>query len=95
MFTLKLDREPTTLDKVIELALAELEQISPDSEQYATVVNQVVKLHALKTNDSPKRVSPDALVSAAASLLGILLIVNFERVHVVTTKALGILPKIA
>lgn len=94
MFTLKLDREPSHLDKVIDLALIELEALGPETEQYATVVNQLVKLHAMKTQESPKRVSPDALVSAAASLFGILLIVNFERVHVVTTKALGILPKI-
>lgn len=93
MYKLKFDREPSHLDKVIDAVLSELDQLSPESEQYATVVNQLVKLHAMKTHESPKSVTPDALVSAVASILGILLITNYERVHVVTTRALGILPK--
>jgi hypothetical protein len=93
MFKLKIDREPSHLDTVIDRILSELDQLDPASEQYATVVNQLVKLHSMKTHEGPKRVSPDALVAAGASLLGIIIMVNYERVHVFTTRALGILPK--
>jgi hypothetical protein len=95
MFTLKLDREPTGLETAIDNLLKELAGPAADSNEYAKMIDQLVKLHGLKTNESPRRPSPDALISALASIAGILLIVNFERVHVVTTKALGILPKVS
>lgn len=95
MFTLKLDREPTGLEKAIDNVLSEMDGLSADSDEYAKMVNQLVKLHSMKTHESPRRPSPDALLSALASVASILLIVNFERVHVVTSKALGFVPKIA
>lgn len=95
MFTLKFDNEPTGIEKAIDAVLVQLDDLSADSEEYAKMVNQLSKLHEMKTKESPRRPSPDALVSAAASLLSVLLIVNYERVHVVTTRALGIIPKVS
>lgn len=95
MFTLKFDPEPTGIEKAIDAVLAEMVDLSAESEEYAKMVNQLSKLHEMKTKESPRRPSPDALVSAAASLLSVLLIVNYERVHVVTTRALGIIPKVS
>lgn len=39
-------------------------------------------------------VHPDALVGAAATFLGILVIMGYERGHVIATKAFSLLPKI-
>lgn len=93
MFTLKFDTEPTGIEKAIDAVLSEMENETADSDRYATMVNQLVKLHEMKTKEGRRRPSPDAVVSAVASLLGIVLIVNYERVHVVTTRALGFIPK--
>jgi hypothetical protein len=65
MFTLKLDREPTGLETAIDNLLKELAGPAADSNEYAKMVDQLVKLHGLKTNESPRRPSPDALISAA------------------------------
>lgn len=95
MFKLKFDSEPTGIEKAIDALLSELESESADSDTYAKMVNQLQKLHDMKTKETSRRPSPDALVSAAASIVGILLIVNYERVHVVTTRALGLIPKVS
>jgi hypothetical protein len=95
MFNLKFDPEPTGIEKAIDALLSELESESAVTEDYAKMVNQLSKLHEMKTKESPRRPSPDALVSAAASIFGILLIVNYERIHVVTTRALGLIPKVS
>lgn len=95
MFKLKIDREPTGLEKAIDNVLSEMGNETAESERYATMVDQLVKLHAMKTTERLRLPSPDAVVSALASIFGIILIVNYERVHVVTSKALGFVPKLS
>lgn len=41
----------------------------------------------------PDRVTKDALVAAGASILGIALIINYERLNVIASKALGFVLK--
>lgn len=93
MFTLKFDREPSGIEKAIDAVLSEMENLNADSDEYAQMVNQLVKLHDMKTKEGRRRPSPDSLVSAAASIIGIALIVGYERAHVVTSRAIGFVPK--
>lgn len=95
MFTSKTPVEPTPLEKEMTNVLSHLEGINPASDEYATVLDKLEKLNALKEpqKEPKKRISPDALVSAGASLLGIVLILSYEQTHVVTTKALSFITK--
>ena len=93
MFTKKTQTEPTKLETVINTLLSAMETVSPSSEEYSAMADQVAKLYKLKETDSPDRVSKDALIAAGASILGILLILNFERLGVVTSKAVGFVTK--
>lgn len=81
--------EPTGIDLAIDHVLSEMAGPSTDSEEYAQMVDQLVKLHELKTTEGRPRISPDTLATISANLLGILMIVGYERVHVMTSKALG------
>lgn len=85
--------QPTKLDETIDEALAQLKGIEVGSAEYTTKMDQITKLYALKEKNSPKRVSPDALALIAGNLAGIVLILNYERAHVVTSKALGFVLK--
>jgi len=86
--------EKTNLDRAIDDLYREMDDLNGDSQEYASMADQLVKLHALKMNESSRRVSPDVRASIIANLLGILIIVTHERVHVVTTKALGFIKKL-
>lgn len=91
-FTFK-KSEPTSLENEIERLLVELTDTKPTDAEYAVVADQLSKLYKLKEIDSKKRVSPDALAAAATNLVGILLILNFEHAHVLTSKAASFVMK--
>lgn len=82
------------LKEAIELALAELKQHDPDTEEYATILTQIERLFALDAPDKRDKVSKDGLVAVGGNLLGIGMILSWEQVHVITSKALGFVPKI-
>lgn len=77
------------LESVIDNVLSEMVSVDAGSAEFEKMTDQLVKLHKMKTDDRPPRVSPDVLATVAANLAGILIIVGHERFHIVTSKALG------
>lgn len=92
--TIQRPTEKTGLEKAIDDVLNEMSTLTAETEEYARMVDQLAKLHAMKTADSRPRVSPDTLATIAANLTGILIIVSHERAHIITTKALGFVKKL-
>ena len=91
MFTLTPER--TKLQVSIDRAHETLQRLDPASEEYGIALDRLVKLHKMEDDNRPRSASPDTIVSAAASLLGILLILHYERTEIVTTKAMSFVPK--
>lgn len=94
MFNPKTQTEKTGLEEAIDSALTDLKGYTADQEEHSAIVDQLTKLYAIKDQESPKRVSPDTLVTVGANLLGVLVIIKHEQVNVITSKALAFLPKI-
>lgn len=84
----KASAESIKLSETIEEALAEL---NPHDDDYLDKVKAVETLYKLKDIDRPQRVSPDTVAIVSGNLAGILLILSYERGHVMATKALGFL----
>jgi hypothetical protein len=80
----------TGLEKAINDILVQMSTTSPDNKEYSAMCDQLVKLYELKKIDLPQQVSPDTLVIVAGNLLGILLIVNYEKMEILTSKALSL-----
>ncbi len=93
MFTKKPSAN-TELDNAIDRVLFEMQGCTPESKEYAAIVDQLVKLHALKLAESPQKLSPDTKAMIAANLFGIAVIVGYERANVVTSKALSFILKL-
>jgi len=91
----KKQQEPTALDQAIDTVLSRMQYVEPESDEYGTLVSRLDKLHSMKIaqKDNRQKVSADALIAAGASILGIILIIGYERVNVVTSKALGFVAK--
>lgn len=87
-------REKTALDKAIDDLLGEMDNVTGDSTEYEKMVDQLVKLHALKTHDGRTGISSDTWANIFANLGGILIIVGHERAHLVTSKALGFIKRL-
>ena len=75
-----------------------LSDMDPLDDDYATVLKHVKTLTELEPAPQKpaekKTVSPDVIVSSVVSLAGILSILHFEKLGVITSKALGFVHKI-
>jgi len=87
--SLKTQTSPTKLDEVIDAALTQMLSIDPTTEEYSKAADQVTKLYKLREATTPKRVGADTLAVVLGNLAGIGMILSYEHVHVVTSKALG------
>jgi hypothetical protein len=94
MFNFNKDSHKDKLDSTISDLLEELDKLPGSDEDYGTTADNVIKLMKLKKElNLSWTPSPDAVVAAAGSVLGILLILNFEKAGVVTSKALSFVGK--
>lgn len=82
------------VDDAIDQVLSEMAGYDADTEPYARLVDQLDKLYKIKSSEKDQdRVSKDTLVAVGANLLGIALILGYERAHVVASKALSFVLK--
>lgn len=86
--------KPSPLDLTITQALSDMQSLDPGTKEYTAAVASVKTLTQLKEHDAPKKVNPDVLVTAGANLLGILLILHYERINVIGSKALSFVMKL-
>lgn len=93
MKSLRITTKPSAIDTVIDDALYQLKGINVDSDEYTEIMNQISELYRLKEKTSTKHVSPDTLAIIVGNLAGIVLILGYERAHVVTSKALSFVIK--
>ena len=94
MNTPKPSDQVPTLDDVINSVLTQLkEDLSPAEEGYTIATDNLVKLYAIKNSKFENRMSKDAILAVVGNLAGIVMILGYERVHVVTSKALGFVMK--
>jgi hypothetical protein len=85
--------KPTVLDETIDACLAQLSGIPVESDEFNRKMEQINKLYALREKHAKKGVSSDTLLIVAGNLAGIVMILGYERAHVVTSKALGFVLK--
>ena len=129
MFIDKLFSKPTALNQAIDDLIAAMIKEKAGTQEYAKLVDQLIKLYKLKEIDInavlkeaeflnkqqqqeaetelkkldirqklremklPFGMKPETLAIIAANLLGILLILNHERLNVVTSKAVSFVKK--
>lgn len=85
--------EKSETDVVLTKALSELKTLKVTDEKYTSALDRVIKLHKMKQESLPPRVTPDTWALVGANLAGILLIIGHEHHEVITSKALGFLMK--
>jgi hypothetical protein len=84
----------TALDDVIDTAIRELSNHEIHTKEYATALERLTELYALKSQEKTDRISKDTLALVLGNLAGILMIVKHEELNVVTSKALSFVGKI-
>lgn len=73
------------LERSVEALRVEM----PNSEEYKKALSIVERLHGLLDDRKPSTISKDTMLTVAANLIGIILIINHEYAHPITSKALS------
>lgn len=81
------------LDKPIDRVLESMETYGPDEPSYDALLTRLERLVHLQREHARSRVSPDTMATVMGSLAGILIIVAYEKAHVMSSKGLGFIPK--
>jgi hypothetical protein len=79
-----------TLDQEVDRVLKQMSKMYVGSKEYQVAVDNLKVLCDARGVKSPRSLSTDVIVSAAANILGILLVLNYEQMHVITSKAISI-----
>lgn len=87
-------REDLALDEAIRTLLESMDQDDPGTDTYSQKVQNLDTLYKAKAVYGKRHVSADAVLTAAASIVGVVLMLGFEKSNVITTKALSFLPKL-
>jgi hypothetical protein len=76
------------LEEEIVHQIKVLKTHQPGSDDYAKVLESVIKLRGMQNKSS---VSKDTMALIGANLAGILMIIKHERVNVITSRAMNLL----
>lgn len=87
-------KNQSEMDLTIEKALSAMRKLDPSSEEYATIAKNVEVLMRAKANKPEPMISGDAVLAVIANLAGIGLVMNHERLNVISTKAFSFIPKL-
>jgi hypothetical protein len=87
------EKQPSKLDDAYDRALDVLAVSREGTEEYDKNLEEVIKLHRMRMEEKSDPVSKEAWLGIAANLLGILMILQYEKTNVVASKAMTILPK--
>ena len=87
-------KKETSKDMIENEKIAVLEEMAfehSDTEKYTKMVENLDKLCDLEKH--PNRIDVNTLLTVAGSIGGILLILHYEKVDIIVSKALGFIPK--
>jgi hypothetical protein len=83
----------TYVDDEIARIVAVMKDQEVNSDEYNVSLERLLKLQKIRHEEKPDRPSSDTLLSVAAHLVGIVLIIRYEHVHVITSKAMSFVPQ--
>lgn len=75
------------LDKEIERVLRFMSELDPDTQEYVDAVQALRILYDARSRPSAFIVDPNTIATGLFTLLNIALIMNYERIHVISTRA--------
>lgn len=85
-------KEPNAIDVQIEALSNSMKNYPVDSPEYAAAMEKMVVLAKTK-NEGKKPIDPNTIIVVAGGLLQVVMIIGHERLHVLTSKAIGFVLK--
>jgi hypothetical protein len=80
-----------TFDNEVTRVLTEMKEMDVDSKEYTEAVKNLDTLCQARSSKTNSWLSADLIIPAAVNILGIVLVLNYERLGVVTSKAMNMI----
>ena len=77
---------------VVDKLMSELDEYGPDTEEFKAAMGYLDKIHKFRSINR-RGVDGNTIAIVAGNIACVLIVVSYERMHVVTTKALGYVMK--
>lgn len=87
-------KKNTYVDNEISRVVIALQEKEPTSEEYSALLEKLSKLQKIRQEEKPDTVSSNTIAMGAVNLTGILLILQHENLHVISSKALSFVSKL-
>lgn len=71
-----------------ERLLERMSTVDPSTEEYAVIAENLIKL-----SQSKREIDPNTVLAVGANIAGILAVLSYEHLHVIVSKALGLVVK--
>lgn len=81
------------LDEIIDRIVKEMDTCGPYSPEYPKLIGHLQRAIALRKSEDKESVSANTKAIVIGNLVGILIIVCYEHMHVVTSKSLAFILK--
>ena len=79
------------MQKEIERLMTILSGMDPNDPQYKVVLKNLSDLTEVR--EKSRLFKPDTLLQVAANLLGIMSVLHYEKIDIITSKAFGLIKK--
>lgn len=89
----KKNKEQSKLDIAIDELTRQLEASEPGSEVQTNIAKSIEVLKKAQSHEKDKSISPDVALTVGGNLAGIVAILSFEKLNVITSKAIGFVLK--
>lgn len=76
------------MDEEIARLTAKLGTMNPLDDDYSKILELISKLTKARAEKNERAISMDTLLTIGANIAGLLLVLNYERLNVISTKAL-------
>lgn len=83
-----------TLDKEIQDVIGIMKTHDPASKEYSTIAQNIEMLYKAKGHSRSVHITPDGVMMAATNLVGLWLVLNFEKADIIRSKAFGMVGKL-
>lgn len=81
------------LEREIDSLLMKMSVEDPTSDAYLSMTKNLELLYKAKSYDKGSHISADTIMIVAGNLLGIVLILQYEKANIITSKALSFVLK--
>lgn len=88
-----LPQSKSPIAKELDILFFKLKDHDPDTDEYKQTLDRIATLSKLDFETKRKPVSNDTLITVGANLLAVIMILRFEELNPLVTKAIQFLPR--